>query len=220
MTTVIPLECRQSAAVLLQRIDGLIPKVEGCRDDVASLNQLIDQRDELARDRNLGSDYTKLRDEIESRFQDFKRVDEEIRAVVDSLQDLLLRLPAGSDDVDQLRQRIEQLPLLSGAARSLQVDKTLAVRDLGVIRLRLSELMARPNRPSPAEVIDQSRKRLGLSIEELARKAGVNSKQIYAIKGGNPTAATLRCVAAALECEPGDLIQPAAGLPPASESKE
>lgn len=45
----------------------------------------------MARDRNLGSDDTKLCDEIESRFQAFKRVDEEIRAIVASLQDLLLR---------------------------------------------------------------------------------------------------------------------------------
>jgi hypothetical protein len=199
MTTVIPFESRQSAGVLLEHIEALIPKAERCRDNVAELNQLIGRRDALACKRDLGSKYVQLCDEVESRFQEFKGVDEEIRAVVSALQDLFVQLPPAGDDLDRLRQKIEQLPLLSGAGRSLQVDKAVAVHDLGVIRLRLSDLMARPNRPSPAEVIDQGRKKLGLSIEALAQKAGVNPNQIYSIKkGGNPTAGTLRCVAAAL----------------------
>ena len=213
-TSVLPLEIRSSASTLLQRIDTLIPQTETCREHVPDINHLVERRNALAHNRDLGEEYRQLCAEIESRFQDFRTVDQEIRAVVLALRDWMDRLPQDRDDVQRLRQGVEPIALLRAVECSLQVDKTLAVRDLDLIRLRLNELIAQRTRPSPAEVVDERRATLGLTIEALAEKAGVNRKQIYAIKKGrNVNAETLRSVAAVLECEPGDLIQPAASPP-------
>ena len=213
-TSVLPLESRLSATALLERIDKLIPKAATCREDVPKVNQLIERRNALAHNRDLGEEYKQLCAEIESRFQDFKTVDQEIRAVVSALRDWMDRLPQERDDVQRLRHGVERLALLGAVECSLQVNKDLAVRDLALIRVQLNELVGQRTRPSPAEVVDERRATLGFTIEALAEKAGVNRKQIYAIKkGGNVKAETLRSVAAALECEPGDLIQPAANPP-------
>jgi len=72
----------------------------------------------------------------------------------------------------------------------------------------LADLLGQRSRPTPSEVIENRRTELGLSIEALAAKAGVNPKQVYAIKKGeNVTIQTVGSVAGALGCEPGDLVQ-------------
>jgi DNA-binding phage protein len=63
-------------------------------------------------------------------------------------------------------------------------------------------------RETPAQLIDRLRVAGGFkNIEELARKAGLNPKQIYTLKkGGNVTMETIKTLAATLGCSPRDLL--------------
>ena len=64
-----------------------------------------------------------------------------------------------------------------------------------------------PARRSPAEVIDDFRRRKGWTIDELVAQADVNTNQIYKIKHEKPVwTTTIAKVARALGCPPGDLI--------------
>jgi DNA-binding Xre family transcriptional regulator len=76
------------------------------------------------------------------------------------------------------------------------------------VRMKIpTELPAALADPSPAEVIDQFRRKKGWTIEATAAHAGMDIKQIYKIKRCAPvTTRTVAKVAEALECPPGGLL--------------
>jgi DNA-binding Xre family transcriptional regulator len=62
-------------------------------------------------------------------------------------------------------------------------------------------------RERPGELLDRLRQEKRWTIEQLALEAGVDPKQIYAIKRGEGVhTETVRKVAKALSCRPGDLL--------------
>jgi DNA-binding Xre family transcriptional regulator len=73
-------------------------------------------------------------------------------------------------------------------------------------RLRKTTMFARD---TPAEVIDRLRREHGWTVEALAEHAGLDIKPIYRLKRGEPVHSnTIAKVAAALGCQPGDLVPP------------
>lgn len=57
------------------------------------------------------------------------------------------------------------------------------------------------------QVIERCRRTKGWTLEQLAAQAGLDIKQVYRIKQGKPvTTTTIRKLAGALGCDPGDLI--------------
>ena len=209
-TGVIRFDVRQSADALLRRIEEALPAVSDCAESLDDFRKLIDRRDAARFEASRREEYDQLCRQIDERAEPFGDVDREIRGIAMALRDFLARLPERPEDVRSFQRQMQRAEILKAIDCSLWISKALALRELQVIRDHLKDFLGRPDRPTPAEVVDSRREELGLTIEGLAAAAGVNKKQIYAIKrGDNTTIETLRCVAGALGCEPGDLIQPA-----------
>ena len=66
---------------------------------------------------------------------------------------------------------------------------------------------ATPSKPSPAQVIDSLRKERDWTMEQLAHEAGMNIKQLNAVKNGKGVHTdSVKKIARALGCDPGDLL--------------
>jgi DNA-binding Xre family transcriptional regulator len=82
-----------------------------------------------------------------------------------------------------------------------------AVMEWETRRKTSTQLPATLTRQSPAEVIDRLRRKKGWTIEVLAEHASTDPKVIYRIKRCKPVmSGALARVAAALGCQPGDLM--------------
>jgi DNA-binding phage protein len=211
----LPIQLRQRLVDLLTRTDGLISRIKAGVKGLEDLNRLIDKRDSLqaafgigGQPERLTNEYERLNADIERLWAPFQRNEEDVRTMVAALKSFLPELPATRPELLAIRNDIESIPLLAAVESRFRLSVEHSLRDLERIRERLREATGHGHdRPTPAQVIDAQRQRLGLTMEALAAEADVGLKQLYAVKNRkNPTARTLRAVANALGCDPGDLI--------------
>ncbi len=161
---------------------------------------------------------------FESIRQRLKKAESEIRKIWASMRVPLDQLRSlETSEVFRALDSLSPNPVLHTDRIIALVERALRLEAQDAGKKDLQHSQDRPLQPSkstqkrhetekrqtepPKQLIDRLRKERGWTIEKLAGEAGVDIKQVYTIKRGeNVTVETLKKIARALGCQPGDLI--------------